>query len=333
MKKQSRARGRASSPKKRMQKSNFMPVIAVGVVLLLVLVVAQDKSGSSTPANTAGGKEKASIHAHQAETRPIALKAVVVKQPVAKINEVVPVKAGPSKSIQDIKLEVRQFTMAREWDEAMAVCENYNGPHAQDVDMLKKEISIKRQRHEELAAADVVKQQAPVAVRALPTRKVAAKPKAPVSIFKDKNPNVIEFAKETAEDRAKKKKGPSVKLQIHSKLVGLPGNVIVVWKTRDKVLSYSRLIKALENSKSKYYQERVEKAKKFLAENPNYYALIPFVEAKMTLRRKGFTVSEVFFNKTTTTTDTYYAATSTTDRYKGYIISYDIQPVGVSVGC
>ena len=117
--------------------------------------------------------------------------------------------------------------------------------------------------------------------------------------------------------------------------MGIPQHLIVVWKDRTNVLSYSRLIKALDNRNSRFYEERVEKAKKFLEEKKDYYALIPYAKAKMSLRRRGLTVSEVFFNMNGQTDE--YGNTES-GRYKGYVISYDIRWTtagggGFSMGC
>jgi hypothetical protein len=338
----------AKSAKKRTKAPDpTMPMVLIGAAVLLVLIIAVASSGSSNTAavSTVAEVNRPSKKSQKAEVKKTVLKTEIKKSLTAApkeeaivtettdISPVLEVKAQDTRSLQNIKVEIRQLTLEKKWTEAMSVCDKYEGPHSQSVAMLRREIIARQENYQEIAAADKeVKEE----LRERPV----AKAKAPVKKFINKKEDqVVGFTLETAADRAKKKSAPAVTLMIHSKIVGLSKNVIVVWKTRDKVLSYSRLIKACENKKSKFYNARIEKAKQYLKENRESYELIPYAKAKMTLRRKGFTVSEIFFNQTLKENQEEYIDSqlvantkSTTARYKGYIISYDIKPPSASGG-
>ncbi len=230
------------------------------------------------------------------------------------------------RSMQDIKVQVRQLTIERKWDEALALCVSYQGTLKIEADMLRREVLAKKADYEDMLAA---RKASPTQV----AKKSKSIPEKKPNIFENREKKKAAFERDDPLKRDEKKaKAQPVNLVVHSKLVGLPKNMIVVWKERKYVLSYSRLIKALENKSSRFFDVRVEKAKQFLKDNSAFYELIPFRNAKMTLRRKGYTVSEVFFNQTFK--DGY---DKRTERFKGFIISYDIKPPevsgGFSMGC
>ena len=318
----SRANRRSSRNRKKSQSSPVLPIAIGGFSCLLVFAFVMI-SGSEAPKKQST-RQVTKVQAPKV-TKKIAKKTQttqVVKESVS--NQVAtPTKPLEFKEVglQDLKIEIRELALGRKWSEAFALIDGYTGPLAPELSLMRREVENNKSQYEAFLITE--KKVAPRVVRS----EVISKP------TKASEPASNGFPEETAKDRAKKKKAKGVSLVVHSRKVGLAGNLIVVWKDRSKILSYSRLIKNLANKKSKYFPERVERAKKYLSDNSGYYALVPFKAAKMTLRSKGFTISEVFFNQKTEA-DRYHASVS--GRYKGYIISYDIKPGkarGFRMGC
>jgi len=332
---------------------NPLPAILTGLGLLLfVLAIAalsSKNSGQTTPQETETAQVPDSdIKEVSTEAAPKVVKAEKpsVKQPETEIvnyNQI-QVEGLPQQQadltnekdiFQDLKLDVRQLALEKKWDVAFQMINDYVGPYEAEIGLLKKELEAKQSQFNELASQErsvEVQKDAPIIAKV--EKKEMDKP---VALAKPKAPEkkVISFPKESKSDISKQKKGKkSVTLIPHSRMVGLSNDSIVVWKERSKVLSYSRLIRNIAvNKSSKFYQQRVEKAKKFLADNRDYWEPIKYRQAKMTLRTGGFTVSDVFFNMSTV--DKEYG-NKTTERFKGFIISYDIKPVtvvGFSMGC
>ena len=353
--------------KQRKKKSNPIIPMAIGLSMLLLIILIGVTANSGKPAETQTETELAATTKETSKDEQVLEKAKTEKASVKKKPETKTVdketveivsynnntdsseKDGESnlESLQALKLEVRQLTIERKWDDAVSFINNYNGPHKSAlIDMLEgiETAKLELEKFESNAIARAESQKASEEVETTSSKEpsykteekatVENKPKKLEPLMKKKvdegrGPNGFLF--ETDLDRRQAKRGGSVSLVVHSKEVGLPQSVIVVWKDRNLVLSYSRLIKKLENRASRYYQERVENAKKFLAENKERYTLVPYAKAKLSLRRVGFTVSEVFFNETVV--DEYQKRT--TDRYKGFIISYDLKQTAasVSIGC
>ena len=350
--------------KQRKKKSNPIIPIAIGFSMLLIILIGIT-ANSGKPAVTQTETDVAAVSNETSIEKPVlekvkADKSSVKQKPETKTvdNETIevvsynkhtehPEKVAESdlQSLQALKLEVRQLTIERKWDDAVSFINNYNGPHKSDlIGMLEgiETAKLELEKFESNAIARAESNKVSEEVETTSSKDsnpveeqatVENKPKKLQPLLKTKEegrgPNGFLF--ETDLDRRQAKRGGSVSLVVHSKEVGLPQSVIVVWKDRNLVLSYSRLIKKLENRASRYYKERVENAKEFLAENKERYTLVPYAKAKLSLRRVGFTVSEVFFNETVV--DDYNKRT--TDRYKGFIISYDLKQTAasVSIGC
>jgi hypothetical protein len=318
---------RPSRNRKKSQASPVLP-IAIGGFACLLVVAFVTISSSEEP------KKQPTHQVAKVEAPKVTKKIAKKKQTIQVVKEKISnqiatsTKAPEFKEVglQDLKVEIRELALGRKWNEAFALIDGYTGPLASELSLMRREVENKKSQYETFLTTK--KKVAPKVV----TSKVTSNYVSKATSKPTKSPEPVSngFPEETAKDRAKKKKAKDVSLVVHSRTVGLAGNLIVVWKDRSKVLSYSRLIKNLANEKSKYFPERVEKAKKYLSDNSGYYALVPFEAAKMTLRSRGFTVSEVFFNQKTEA-DRYHASVS--GRYKGYIISYDIRPGGFGMGC
>lgn len=358
------SKGKSALRRQRKTKPNFILPIVFGVSVLIVVLIVAVNSGDKNNTVSQNLPEEMEVKEHSALNPELEKKPApkdltkeisktskeTPKEEIAYVSyndsDNTPLAAQDKSDLQNLKLEIRQFILEKQWDDALSFIESYEGPHKEEISQMKEELTSARQNMERiLKESNSVEQDSPrpevqvsstqssdSSAVAKATEKEEPKKLQPLLISKDDTRGPNGFLYETDLDRRQAKPGASVSLVVHSKQVGLPQNVIVVWKDRSLVLSYSRLIKKLENKESRYYQERVEDAKKFLEENKERYALVPYAKAKLSLRRVGFTVSEVFFNETVT--DEYKV--SKTDRYKGFIISYDLErslPTSVRIGC
>lgn len=335
---------KAKSALRRQRKNGENPVIplcAGATIFILILIVVlnagKNKSQPTQKADRQNSAESSEVEVSEKRIPEIKPNKSSIPQEVEFISynnaEELLNKNLDDNELRELRLEIHQYILERNWDDADSLISEYEDKYPAEMMLAKREVQMRRNNAINSSEESNTDQQIArknnngivPAVKAQGEEK-NEEPKKLVPLAPKKNdgrgPNG--FLYETELDRRRQARGnPPVKLLVHSKKVGLPENVIVVWKDRTHVLSYSRLIKKLENEKSKFYKKRVEDAKQFLKQHQDQYGLIEFAKASMSLRRQGFTVSEVFFNESTPK-DEY--GESETSRYKGYIISYDLKP-------